>query len=121
MKQTGRYVIYFAVNCVKYLQVCYETVCKTCIDRFCSNVKTLLRRKDTFDPVCFLYPSHLRISKAKNVKRKLLQSDNFYQSSDKKATCLKRTEIKILGISKKQRTKLEIFFSFLKKKHFFRL
>ena len=51
------------------------------------------------------------------VKRTLLQTDNFF-SPQIKATYLTRTQIKILGISEKQRTKLDIFVNFLKKKLF---
>ena len=91
---------------------------ETCINRSCSKAEILLRRADAFDPVCFLYASLLGISKAETVKRIPLQTDNFFQSSNKKATCLTRTQINILGISEKQRIKLDIFVSFLKKKHF---
>ena len=55
--------------------------------------------------------------KRKTVKTTLLQTDNF--QSDKKAPCPTWTNIKVLGISKKQRIKLVIFVNFLKKKHFF--
>ena len=48
-----------------------------------------------------LYASFSRISKAKSVNRTLLQTDNFFQFSDKKTTCLTRAQIKILGISEK--------------------
>ena len=72
-----------------------------------------------FDPACFLYASLSCISKAKTVKRTLLETDNVLQSSNKKATCLTRTQIIILGIFEKQRTELDIFVNFLKKKHFF--
>ena len=72
-----------------------------------------------FDPACFLYASLSCISKAKTVKRTLLETDNVLQSSNKKATCLTRTQIIILGIFEKQRTKLDIFVNFLKKKHNF--
>ena len=44
--------------------------------------------------------------------------DNFFQSSDTKATSLKRVKMKILGICEKHRIKLEIFVIFLNKKHF---
>ena len=71
---------------------------------------------DTFDPVCFLYASLSHISKAEIVKRTLLQTDNFFQSSDKKVTCLTWTQIKVLGISKKQRINSDIFVNVLKKK-----
>ena len=91
---------------------------ETCINRSCSKAEILLRRGDVFDPVCFLYASLLRISKAETVTGIPLQTDNFFQSSNKKATCLTRTRINILGISEKQRIKLGIFVSFLKKKHF---
>ena len=57
-------------------------------------------------------------SKAETVKRTLLQTDNFFQSSVKKAMCLTRTQIKIFGISEKQIIKLDILVSFLKKRHF---
>ena len=57
----------------------------------------MLRKPDTFDPVCFLYVFLSRISKAEIVKRTLLQKESFFQSSDKKATCLTPTQIKIFG------------------------
>ena len=79
----------------------------------------MLRETDMFDPACFLYASLSCISKAKTVKRTLLETDNVLQSSNKKATCLTRTQIIILGIFEKQRTKLDIFVNFLKKKHSF--
>ena len=94
---------------------------ETCINWSCSIAETLLRRTDTFHPICFLYTFHPYISKAKTVKRTLLQTDNFFQSSDKKATCLERTQIKVLEISKKQKVKLNIFVNFLIKKTFFTL
>ena len=56
----------------------------------------------------------------KTVESKLLQTDVF-QPSDKKATCLTPTQIEILGITEKQRIKLDILIKFLKKKHFFTL
>ena len=89
---------------------------ETCINRSCSKAETLLRRTDTFDPVCFLYASLSHISKAETVKRTLLQTDNFFQSSDKKVTCLTRMQIKVLGISEKQRINSHILVNFLKKK-----
>ena len=92
---------------------------ETCINRSCSKAETWLRRAGTLDPVCFLYASLSHISKAETVKRTLLQTDNFFQSSDKKVTCLTRTQIKVLGISEKQRINLDIFVNFLKKKRFF--
>ena len=82
---------------------------ETCINQSCSKAETLLRRTDTFDPVCFLYASLSHISKVETVKRTLLQTDNFFQSSDKKVTCLTRTQIKVLVISKKQRINSGIF------------
>ena len=42
--------------------------------------------------------------------------DNFFQSSDKNATCLRQTQIKVSEISDKQRIKLDIFVNFLQKK-----
>ena len=79
---------------------------ETCINRSCSKTEILLRRIDTFDPIWFLHASISRISKEETLKR------TFFQSSDKKATSLTRTKIKILGISEKQRIKLHIFVSF---------
>ena len=64
---------------------------ETCINRSRSKAETLLRRTDTFDPVCFLYAFLPLISKAKTVKRTLLQTSNFFQSSNKKATCHMQT------------------------------
>ena len=96
------------------------TVCnETCINWSCFKAETLPRRTGTFDPVCFLYASLSRISKAETVKRTLFQTDNFFQSSDKKVICLTRTKIKVLGNSEKQRINLDIFVNFLKKKRFF--
>ena len=87
----------------------------------CSKSETLLRRTDTFDPVCFLYAFLLRISNVTTVKRTLLQTNNFFQSWDKKAISLTPTQTRILGISEKQRIKLEILVKFVKKKHFLHL
>ena len=93
---------------------------ETCINQSCSKAETLLRRTDTFDPVCFLYASLSRISKAETVKKTLLQTDNFFHPSDKKKmTCLTRTQIKVFGISEKRRISFDIFVIFLKKKRFF--
>ena len=92
---------------------------ETCINRSCSKVEILLRRTDLFDPVCFLCASLSRISKAETVTRTLFQTDNFFQFSDKKVTCLRRTQIKVLGIPEKQRINLDIFVNFLKKKLLF--
>ena len=92
---------------------------ETCINRSYSKAETLLRRTDTFDPVCFLYASLSHIFKMETVKRTLLQRDKFFQSSDKKVTCLTWTQIKVLGISEKQRINLDIFVNVLKKTLFF--
>ena len=92
---------------------------ETCINRSCSKVEILLRRTYLFDPVCFLCTSLSRISKAETVKRTLLQRDNFFQFSDKKVTCLRRTQIKVLGIPEKKIINLDIFVNFLKKKLLF--
>ena len=73
----------------------------------------MLRRTETFDPVCFLYASPSRISET------VKMTDNFFQSSDKKVTCLTRTQIKVLGIYEKKRIDFDIFVNFLKKERFF--
>ena len=91
---------------------------ETCLNRSCSKVETLLRRTDTFDSVCFLYASLSRISKAKNCKEDTASDGWHFQSSDKKAPCLTRTQIKISGIFEKQIIKLDILGNFLKNKHF---
>ena len=121
MKQIGRCLIRCADNRVYDLVLgickCHVTVfSETCINQACSKAETLLRRTDTFDLVCFLYASLSHISKVETVKRTLLQTDNFFQSSDKKVTCLTWTQIKVLGISKKQRINSDIFVNVLKKK-----
>ena len=92
---------------------------ETCINWSCFKAEILSSRTGTFDPFCFIYASLSHISKAETVKRALLQTDSFFHSSDKKVTCLTRTEIKVLGISEKQRINLDIFVNFLKKKRFF--
>ena len=56
----------------------HETVCETCINWSHSKAQILIRKTDTFDTVCFLHASLSRISKAKTVKRTLLQTDNFF-------------------------------------------
>ena len=88
----------------------HETVCEICINRSCSKTEILLRRTDTFGPVCFIYAFLSPISKAETLKRTLLQTDNFFQSSDKKITCLTPTRIK-----------LDIFVKFLKENIFYTL
>ena len=85
----------------------HETVCEICINWSCSKTEILLRRTDTFGPVCFIYAFLSPISKAETLKRTLLQTDNFFQSSDKKVTCLTPTRIK-----------LDIFVKFLKENIF---
>ena len=120
MKQIGRCLIRCADNRVYDLVLgickCHVTVfSETCINQSCSKAETLLRRTDTFDLVCFLYASLSHISKVETVKRALLQTDNFFQSWAKKVTCLTRTQIKVLGISKKQRINSDIFLNVLKK------
>ena len=96
MKQIGRCLIRYADNRVYDLGLNHETVySETCINRSCSKAETLLRRTDTFDPVCFLYAFLSHISKAEIVKGTLLQKDNFFQSLDKKVTCLTLTQIKL--------------------------
>ena len=73
MKQLGRYLIRYAHNRVYDLDL---RICKynegvyreTCLNWSCSIAETLLRRKDMFDPVCFLHALLSRNSKAKNFK-----------------------------------------------------
>ena len=55
---------------------------ETCLNRSCSKAETLLRRKDAFDLVSFLFAFFARISKAK--KRTLLQTDNIFSPPIKK-------------------------------------
>ena len=53
----------------------------------------MLRRTDSFELVCFLCAFLSRISRAETVKWALLQTNNFFQFSDKKGTCLTPTQI----------------------------
>ena len=120
MKKIGRCLIRCADNRIYDLALgickCHVTVfSETCLNQSCSKAETLLRRTDTFDPVCFLYASLSHISNVETVKRTLLQTDNFFQSSDKKVTSLTWTQIKVLRISKKQRINSHIFVNVLKK------
>ena len=75
VKQLGRYLIRYSRNRVYDLDLIiykynHEAVySETCLSRSCSKADTLLRRKDTFDPVCFLYAFLSRISKTKNCKK----------------------------------------------------
>ena len=74
---------YFKVYLIQEFPQYNVTVCsETCINRSCSKVESLLRRTGTFESVCLLYASLSHISKAETVKRTLLQTDNFFQSSD---------------------------------------
>ena len=86
----------------------------------------MFKKTDTFYLVCFLYASLLHISEGETVKRTVLQTDNFFQSSDKKPTCLTRTQRKILGIPRNRElnwTFLSIFSKrnifYTSKQHFF--
>ena len=122
MKKICRCLIRCADNRIYDLALgickCHVTVfSETCLNQSCSKAETLLRRTDTFDPACFLYASPSRISET--VKMTLLQTDNFFQSSDKEVTCLTRTRIKVLGIYEKKRIDFDIFVNFLKKERFF--
>ena len=67
---------------------------ETCINQSFPEGETLLRRTDTFDLVCFVYASLSRISKAKTVERTLLQTNKFFQSSDKKVNCFTQLTLK---------------------------
>ena len=87
----------------------------------CPKAETLLRSTGTSDPLSFLYASLSHIPKAETVKRTLPQTDNFFQPSDKKVTCLTRIQTKVLGVFEKLRINLDIFVTFLKKKCFFTL
>ena len=89
---------------------------ETCINRSCFKALTLLRRTDTFDPVSFLYASISRISKAETVKMTLLQTGNFFQSSDKKVTCL--MGIQVLEF-KRNRELILTFLSIFSKRNVF--
>ena len=95
------------------MYICSSSLSLWIIIRQCGNLhksamlksRDLAEKKNTFDPVCLLYTSFLRISKAKSVRRTLLQTDKFFKSSDKKFTCLMLPQVKILGIYKRQRIK----------------
>ena len=87
MKQIGRCLIYYADNQVKYLQI-FIRQCVKPERRSCPKTETLLRGANSFDLFCFLNTSLLCISKGKTVRRTLLQTDNFFQSSDKTSTAL---------------------------------
>ena len=86
---------------------------------FANNDETLLRKTDTCDIDCFLYTSLSRISKAETVERTLLQMDNFFQFSNKKATWPHADPNKHFRNSEEQIIKLNIFVNFRKKKHIF--
>ena len=73
-----------------------------CLNWSCSKAETLLRRTDTFDPVCFLYALLSRISKAKNYKENTASDDYIFSSQIKKAPCLTLTQTKIKGFSRKR-------------------
>ena len=96
----------------------------TSINWPCSNAETLLRRTDTFDPVCFLYASLSRIYKAIEIycyskNRKDVNSSDgrlLFSPQIKQPPALTRKHVKILGISEKQMIKLDLSVNFLKKK-----
>ena len=92
---------------------------ETCINWSCPKAETLLGRAGTFNPVCFLYASLSRISKAETVKKTLFQTDSFFQPSDKKGDLPYANTNKSFRISEKRRISFEIFVIFLKKKRFF--
>ena len=88
---------------------------ETCMNRSCSKADTLLRRTDTFYPVCFLYAFLSRFSKAETIKRTLLQTDNFFSFQIKKPPALHGHK---LGISDKERINVH-FYQFSQKETFF--
>ena len=81
---------------------------ETCMNRSCSKAETLLRKKGTFYLVCMLHIS----LKRKPQRGHCFRRTTFFSSQIQKVTCLRRTQIKFLGI-------LDIFVNFLKKKRFF--
>ena len=91
----------------------------TCTNWSCSKTETLLGRTDTFDLVCFLYASLSRISKAKTVKRALLQTDNFFSPQIKKATCFTHTQRTILRIPRNRELNWTFLSIFSKKPNVF--
>ena len=91
----------------------------TCINWSCSKTETLLGRTDTFDLVCFLYASLSRVSKAKTVKRALLQTDNFFSPQIKKATCFTHTQRTILRIPRNRELNWTFLSIFSKKPNVF--
>ena len=76
-----------------------------------------LGETDTFDAVCFLFAFLSRISNAKNCKVDTASDGKRFQFSDKKATSL-QGHFKNFRNSEKPIIKLDIFFNFLKRKHF---
>ena len=72
-------------------------MCEICINRSCSKAEILLKRTDAFGPVCFIHAFLSPISKAETLKRTLLRTDNYFQPSDKKVTCLSPTRINPLS------------------------
>ena len=81
----------------------------------------MFKKTDTFYLVCFLYASLLHISEGETVKRTVLQTDNFFQSSDKKPTCLTRTQRKILGIPRNRELNWTLLSIFSQRKIFYTL
>ena len=93
----------------------------TCINPSYFQAATLVRRTDKFDLACFLYGSLLRISKAETVKKTMFKADNIFQSSDKKVTCLTRTQRKVLGIPRNRELNWTFLSIFSKRTIFYTL
>ena len=91
-------------------------MCEICRNRPCSKAEILLRRTDTFGPVCFIYAFLSPISKAETLKGTLLQTDNFFHSSDKKHE-LHQHELNWIFLS--NLSKRNIFLHFKNNNYFF--
>ena len=93
----------------------------TCINRSCSTTETLFRRTDMFDLVRFLYASLYTSLKWKPYGGHYLRQTTFFHSSDKKTTCLTRTQRKIWGTPRNSELNWTFLSTFSKKKTFFTL
>ena len=82
----------------------------------------MLKRSDTFNPVCFLYASlsgMLSGFQSKNGKEDTGSDGQLFQFSDKKTPSFTRTQIKIYMNSQKTENEIEHFCQFPRKETFF--
>ena len=116
LKQIARYLIYYPDNRAKYLQKFMRQCVKPAKIDHALKRRPCWERQTRLIPSVFYMLPFLHIFKLKTIRGHCFRWTTFFSPQIKKSPY---ATFKILGISEKQRIKLNIFVNFFKKKHFF--